>query len=183
MKTHTHLQAGLALAALLTLPLAHAGDIGKADYKAGKDRIGQTYKAEKATCASLAGNANDICIEEAKGRESVARAELEYRYSAKPRDQNKIWVAKAEAGYAVAKERCDDLAGNPKEVCVAEAKALRTRGLADARLGKVVGEANRDAEQDKRDADYKVAAQKCDALAGDVKTSCISDAKARFGKS
>ena len=34
----------------------------------------------------------------------------------------------------------------------------------------------------KRDADYKVAAEKCDALAGDAKAGCIANAKARFGQ-
>ena len=43
-------------------------------------------------------------------------------------------------------------------------------------------EARVDANKDKRDADYKVAAEKCDALAGDPKAACIADAKARFGK-
>ncbi|MBK6851197.1 MAG: hypothetical protein IPG93_06255 [Burkholderiales bacterium] len=28
----------------------------------------------------------------------------------------------------------------------------------------------------------KVATEKCDGLAGDAKTSCMADAKARFGK-
>jgi hypothetical protein len=39
-----------------------------------------------------------------------------------------------------------------------------------------------DASAEKRDANYKVAAEKCDALAGDAKSACIADAKARFGK-
>ena len=183
MNAQLPLKASLAIATLLGLVLAHAGELGKADYQAGKERISQTFKADKTACASLAGNGKDICIQEAKGREDVARAELEYRYSAKPEDQNKIGVTRAEATYAVARERCDDLAGNPKAICVTQAEAQRTRGLADAKLGRVVGEASRDAEQEKRDAEYKVAAQKCDALAGDVKASCMSDAKTRFGKS
>ena len=64
-----------------------------------------------------------------------------------------------------------------------EAKAVETRALADAKLGKQIGEAKKDATEDKRDADYKVAAEKCDALAGDAKSSCIAAAKAKFGKS
>jgi hypothetical protein len=34
-----------------------------------------------------------------------------------------------------------------------------------------------------KDADYKVAIEKCDALAGDAKASCVAAAKAKFGKS
>ena len=54
--------------------------------------------------------------------------------------------------------------------------------MADAKLVKKVGEAKTDAVEDKRDADYKVAAEKCDSLAGDAKTACVGAAKQRYGK-
>jgi hypothetical protein len=54
--------------------------------------------------------------------------------------------------------------------------------LADAKLGKQIGEARKDAATDKRDADYKVAIEKCDALAGDAKSSCVASAKMSYGK-
>jgi hypothetical protein len=176
------LKASLLTAALLALPAAHAQTIAKVDYKATKARISADYKSGKAACASLAGNAKDICVEEAKAKEKVARAELEYGYTGKAADRNKVLVAKAEAAYAVAKERCDDLAGNPKDVCVKEAQATKVSALADAKMGKEIGQARRDAATDKRDADYKVAIEKCDALAGDAKASCVAAAKASFGK-
>jgi hypothetical protein len=93
-----------------------------------------------------------------------------------------VWVAAGESTYAVAKERCDDLTGNPKDVCVKEAKAVEVKALADAKLGKEIGEARHDAAADKRDADYKVAIEKCDALAGDAKSSCVASAKTSYGK-
>jgi hypothetical protein len=34
----------------------------------------------------------------------------------------------------------------------------------------------------KRDANYKVAIEKCDALAGDAKSSCVASAKTTYGK-
>ncbi|MGA8033942.1 MAG: hypothetical protein WCB48_16270 [Casimicrobiaceae bacterium] len=43
-------------------------------------------------------------------------------------------------------------------------------------------EARKDASADKREAEYKVAIQKCDALAGPAKDACVSNAKAQFGK-
>ena len=169
-------------AALLMLPVAHAAAMTKADYKASKTRIGADYKSDKVACASLAGNAKDICVEEAKAKEKVARAELEYGYTGKAGDRNKVAVAKAESAYAVAKEKCDDKAGNAKDVCVKEAKAVEIKALADAKLGKEIGAAKKDAAADKRDADYNVAVEKCDALAGDAKASCIAAAKTKFGK-
>ena len=182
MTKNLNLKATLLASALLALSVAYAAPMAKADYKADKARIKADYKADKAACGSQSGNAKDICIEQGKGKEKVALAELEYGYSGKSADRTKVLVAKAESSYAVARERCDDLAGNPKDVCVKEAKAMQVKALADAKLGKEIGEARKDAAADKRDADYKVAAQKCDALAGDPKASCIANAKTTFGK-
>jgi hypothetical protein len=50
-------------------------------------------------------------------------------------------------------------------------------------LGEKIGEAKKDAAQDKDAADYKVAIEKCESLAGDAKAACLSAAKARFNKS
>ena len=177
------LKHSLIVSALLALPIAHAATMAKADYQADKTRISADYKAAKAACATLTANAKDICIQEAKAKETVARAELEFSYTGKPADQNKVLVAKAESVYSVAKEKCDDLKGNDKDVCVKEAKAVEVKALADAKMGKQIGAAKTDAAEDKRNADYKVAAEKCDALAGDAKASCITAAKAKFGKS
>jgi hypothetical protein len=176
------LKAALLAASLLALPVSYAATLTKADYTAGKARISADYKSDKAACASLAANTKDICIQEAKAKEKVARAELEYGYTGKAADGNKVLVAKAESSYAVAKEKCDDKAGNAKDVCVTQARAVETKALADAKLGKEIGEAKKDAAADKLDADYKVAIEKCDAMAGDAKTSCVAAAKANFGK-
>jgi hypothetical protein len=176
------LRAALLAASVVALPAAYAATMTKADYAAGKSRISADYKTDKAACATQAGNAKDICMQEAKAKERVALAELEYGYTGKAADHNKVLVAKAESAYAVAKERCDDQAGNAKDVCVKEAKAVEIKALADAKMGKEIGEAKKDAAADKLDADYKVAIEKCDALAGDAKSSCVAAAKAKFGK-
>ena len=182
MPTLKTFAATILCASLLPISLAYAQAMNKADYKASKTRISADYKADKAACKSLAGNAKDICLQEAKGKERVALAELEYGYTGKQADRDKVRVVKAESAYAVAKERCDDLAGNAKDVCVKEAKALEVKALADAKMGEEIGEARRDAAADKNDADYRVALEKCDAFAGDAKSNCVADAKAKFGK-
>jgi hypothetical protein len=176
------LKPSLVIAALLAFPLAQAATMAKADYTAAKTRIGATYKADKAACASFTANARDICIEQAKGKEKVARAELEYAYSDTVRNENKVQVAKAESIYAVAKEKCDDLSGNAKDVCVKEAKAVEAQALADAKVGKKVNAAITDAAKDVTDAKYKVAAEKCESMSGDAKTACLATAKANAGK-
>jgi len=183
MKTSINLKVSLAVAALLSLSAVQAATLSKADYKAGKTRISADYKADKAACAAMNANAKDICVQEAKAKESVARAELEYSYSGKAGDQTKVLEAKAKSAYAVAKEKCDDRAGNAKNVCLKEAKAVEVKALADIKLGKKIGEAKKEASDDKMDANYQVAVEKCDALAGNAKTNCVVAAKAKFGKS
>jgi hypothetical protein len=174
----------IAMAALMAASGAFAATtMNKADYAAAKDKISAEYKADKAACDTYNGNAKDVCVAQAKGKEKVARAELEYNNSGKPADANKLAVAKADAAYEVAKESCDDKGGNAKDVCVTEAKSTHQKALADAKMHEKVGEARKDAADDKRDADYKLAIEKCDSLSGDAKASCVQAAKARFHKS
>ena len=131
---------------------------------------------------------------EAKGRDDVARAEAAAAYENTPKTRENARVAHAEATYKVSVEKCDDLAGNPKDVCVKEAKAALVRAKADAKVDRVAmdtrkdsaskqNEAVKEANTDKRDADYKVAIEKCDALAGPAKDACIGNAKIQYGKS
>ena len=182
MKKHFNLKASLIVAAMLALSVGQAQAMTKPEYKADKARISAAYKSEKAACAPMKANAKDICIEEAKAKEKVARAELEYGYTGKAKDGTKVWTAKADAAFAVAKEKCDDLSGNAKDVCRQEAKTTHTKALADAKMGKQVAEARTDAAQTKRDADYKLAAEKCDSMSGDAKSQCMDNAKRTFGK-
>ncbi len=182
MKEPQILKVALLCIGLWSLPMAHAAMMNKADYNAGKSRINAAYKMDKAACGAMSGNAKDICMEEAKAKEKVARAELEYEYSGKASDRRKLMEVKAKTTYAVAKERCDDMEGNAKDVCVKEAKAVETKALADAKMSKEVDEAKKDAAKEKADADYKVELERCDAMMGDAKTNCIAAAKARFGR-
>jgi hypothetical protein len=181
MTNYFNFKTSLIVAAFVLLPLAQAANMSKADYKAGKTRISEEYKTEKAACDTQAGNAKDICVEEAKGKEKVAHAELEYSYSGKSKDETKVLVARAKSAYEIAKQKCDDKAGNKNDVCVKEAKAGETTALADAKLGKQIHDATKDANEDKRDADYKVAVEKCYSLAGDAKDSCVAAAKTKYG--
>lgn len=182
MNISRNFKTSLIAAALLSFSVAHAATLPKAEFNAGKTRISAEYKADKKACDALKDNAKDVCVEEAKAKESVARAELEYSYTGKAADQTKVLEAKAKSAYAIAKEKCDDQSGNAKDVCVKEAKAVEVKALADAKLSKQVGEAKKEATDDKMDANYEVAIEKCDAMTGDAKTSCVTAAKAKFGK-
>ena len=172
----------LAVAVLLS-GAAQAAATNKTEYNAARSQADGTYKSEADGCKPMTGNAKDICKLEAKGHLSVAKAEAEYAYSGKPDDMRKVSKAKIGAVYDVERERCDDQSGNGKDVCVKTAKATRDKALADLKLGKDVAAARTDAADTRKDADYKVAAEKCDAMSGDAKSACMNAAKAKFGKS
>lgn len=184
-----------ALAAAMVLSAgAYAAEMTKAEYKSGNDRIALDYKAAKEACQSLSGNARDICRLQAEGQSKTAKADLTATYQPSIDSRYKAAVARAKADYAVAKERCDDLAGNVKDVCVKEAKAVQVASLADAKAQMKVSDANatafekrtdarKDATSDKRDADFAVAKEKCDTFSGDAKSRCVDEAKVAFGKS
>jgi len=172
----------LAAAVLLALPLTMAQAMSKSDYQRDKTRIEAQFKVDQAACAPMTGNAQDVCNAQAKGTERVGLAELEAGYTGKAGDKSAVLTAKAESAYAVAKEKCDDKAGNAKDVCVEEAKAIQAKALAEVKMTAQVADASKTAAQSTLDADYKVATEKCEAMAGDAKTTCMTSAKAKYGK-
>lgn len=197
LMTALFVTAGLGFAAAGTAqmksPMTPPTPMSKASYtQAIKDADAQ-FKTDKDACTSHSGNAKDICLAEAKGKNSIAKAEADAAYKHTPKARENARVAHAQANYNVAIERCDDLAGNRKDVCVKEAKSELVKGKANAKVDRVTAdtskeaatkqaEARKDASADKREAEYKVAIEKCDALAGAAKDTCVSSAKAQYGK-
>jgi hypothetical protein len=175
-------------------PMAPAAPITKDAYDLAIRKADTQYTIDKDACAPRSGNAKDICLAEATGREKVAKADAEAAYNTTPKGREGARVARAEATYNVAKEKCDDLAGNAKDVCVKEADAALVKAKADAKVDRVAADTRQDAavkqvdarneaSAAKREAEYKVAIEKCDALAGTAKDSCVGTAKTQYGKS
>ena len=191
--------AGLGVAGCATqreAPMAAAkpaAPISKDAYDTIVKNADMQYKTDKDACASRSGNGKDICLAEAKGKEKVAKADAEVAYKNTPKLREDARVTRADASYDVAKEKCDELSGNSKDVCVKEANAALVKAKADAKVDRVAADTRLDADtkqvearneaiKDKRAAEYKVAIEKCDALAGPAKDTCISGAKVQYGK-
>ncbi len=172
----------LLAVALCTSVFAANANTTKEEHKAALQNAEATYKTAKAACGSLAGNAKDVCIAEAKVTETyaIAKADSEFKNTPKAIYDGRKDVAKAE--YDLAKTKCDAKAGNDKDVCIKEAKALEVRALADAKAGNKISDARADATDAKVTAEYKVAIEKCDAFSGDTKSACVKEAKLRFNK-
>lgn len=186
----------LIAVAIASLLATSAFALSSAEHKAESDRIEAQYKSSKEQCKSLSGNLKDVCQEEAKGQKKVSKAALDYRAEPSEKHRYELEKAKADAAYEVAKEKCDDLKGNAEDICEKDAKAQHVRALEAAKVAQAitstnkegqakaahVSEVRKDAAEHVREADYKAAKEKCDALAGDVKDQCINDAKRIFGQ-
>jgi len=171
---------------------AYADLLSKDEITRENNRISEKFRADGQVCASRSGNAKDICLAEAKANERVAKAELEARDKGTAKARQEALIVRAEAGYDVAKQRCDDFAGNAKDVCKTDAQAALTKAKADATLERKTADANNSAADTvlaaqnqasnaKREADYKAARERCNSLAGNAKDACVNDAKSRFG--
>ena len=100
----------------------NATGMSKDQYKAEKDKIEAQYKTDKKSCDGMNGNAKDVCKADAKGKEKVAKAELEQQYKPSPRHEQEAKDAKAKADYSVAKEKCEDMKGKAASDCKRQAK-------------------------------------------------------------
>jgi hypothetical protein len=180
---------GLALSAG-----AMGADISEAQYKTAEQGISARHTSDQTACEAMAGNRKDVCMEEAKGRQNVAKAELELSHGNSAEHRQDVRIAKANAAYAVANEKCDELGGNAQDVCRKEAQSAQVAAKADAERMQTTAESNataRDAAADaakkasaeKDDAAYAVAKEKCDSLAGVAQNTCITEAKARHDQS
>lgn len=163
----------VAAAVLISSPASAAMD--KDAYQATKEHIDTAYQSDKAGCASLKGNANDVCEAEAKAKRKIAKAEAEAEYKNTAKARTMAIVARADAEYSVARKKCGELSGTEKTVCVTKAKGARVRAKADARANQEVIR--------KRNADYAIAVERCASMRSDAKDLCLKKAKARFRQS
>src|SRR4030095_9696130 len=117
--------AGLGLAGCATprdaprtaaRPMVPVAPITKDAYDQAVRNADNQLKVDKDACAPRSGNAKDICLAEANGKEKVAKADAEAAYKNTPKEREDARVTRAEATHNVAKEKCDDLSGNPKDV-------------------------------------------------------------------
>lgn len=177
--TITAISAAIALAMSAS---AMGGTTSDAQYKTAQESISARHGSDQAACKSMADNANDVCMAEADGRENVAKAKLEATRGNSEQHRQDVRIAEANAAFAIANEKCDDLAGNAQDVCRKEAKSAAVAAKSDAERVKTTGAANTTATE-KRDAAYAVAKEKCGSLADDAKSACIKEAKVRHGQS
>lgn len=190
MKPHVR---ALVWVAALTALAAGAHAAGPRDVvKAQARSIEAHYDAAQARCKPLKDNAKDVCLVQAQGERDIALAELDMQYEPTAKNDEKLRVARAEAAHALAHERCDTLAGNAKDVCRKDAKAVFAQAKAEAKLQTAAVEdglrstqlvhERTEAEDRRREAMFAAARERCEALAGAQRDDCVINARKRYGK-
>ena len=165
---------------------------------------GAVVSNDGESCKALSGNAKDICDKEADGRKWVNAAEFAAENEPSAQHTYELRIARADSEIAVAKERCDDLSGNPEDVCRQEAERVFDVAKADATLQMKLSDASatarettneaieqeavtsEDAREEaadvKHDAALSVAKEQCDRFANEERRDCINTAEATHAK-
>ena len=163
----------------------------RAAYNTARQRIGADTKVRLEKCRPLSGNAREVCTKEARGSAVIAQADLDALYRPSEQAHFKARVARANVAYEVAREKCDDLAHQPRKVCQKDAKGVHVRAVEDAKVAQVeeragdtpaaksaaVVQARKDAAAERRKADFDAAKARCDAFSGDLQSKCVADAR------
>jgi hypothetical protein len=145
-----------------------------------KAQVKAEYKNEKGACDALSDNDKDVCREKAKARKEVGMAQVKYDKDPSERSAHNLAKTRAESEYHVAKEMCDSQSGNAKDVCLKQAKANEVAAISAAKFVKKADAAAIDAIDDTAKAQYKVEVEKCDALSGSAKSTCVDRAKQHY---
>lgn len=94
------------------------------------------------------------------------------------KDQHKAKRERIQTEAKAARDKCKDMKGNTKDICMAEAKGQEQIAKAELALKQKDTPKNRyDVAAAKADAQYNVAKEKCDDMKGKEKNACQKDAK------
>jgi hypothetical protein len=119
-----------------------AQSMSKEEHAARREGINVEYQSSRSGCDSHSGNARAVCMAEAMGRAKIAKAELEALYKPGPTTLYKARIARSDAAYSVAWQRCNELAGTLKNVCIQKARSAETIAMAGAKAEMKISRAN-----------------------------------------
>ncbi|HUL63076.1 MAG TPA: hypothetical protein VLW55_00540 [Burkholderiaceae bacterium] len=105
--------------------LAGAPGISLAEYLATKRQLSTELQAAKVACGAETSSRREICMADATGRDWVAKADLEVAYRSNARSRADARLARVDASFWLARERCDELAQQDGLVCMQQAKTVR----------------------------------------------------------
>jgi len=161
------------------------------EYKEVRQRIDTEHNSAQMHCNTLVGNARAVCKKEAKARAKVAEAELLYQANASDQHKHNLAKVKENTSYNVAREKCNGLKGNAKDICIKDVKVAHVKAVEAMRVEDALKEENVTSDKKSvdilyakihekrnvRKAEYQAACARCNSYAGDIRGKCIADAK------
>jgi len=130
--------------AAFLLLCAAAGAVGQtADSTVALElqRIDAEFDAARERCDDRAGQAKEVCLAEARAERRIRKVELAARGQGTPKARYDADIARAEAEFVVAKERCGVRAGDDRAGCIADAREREARAKEEARRARSEAEA------------------------------------------
>jgi hypothetical protein len=162
--------AGIALTSLtISSVAAEKTEQTKATLNVARASADADYDASRVRCRELSGNDRDICVQTAKADRIKAKGGAKSKYEGTGEAKLEAREDAIDADFKVAKEKCDSLTGNAKDVCSADAKAAHTKA-----------EAALEADEKTMKADYIVAKTHCATLPRADRRACLKEAKMKF---
>lgn len=128
-------KVGLALASLCAAATVMA--MSDEEIRAETNRIAAQYSTAMAHCQTLQGNDKQVCVEDAKGSQRVAQAERDAKLLGDADHNYQVRIARADADYRVAKERCNEMRGDAVGICKIDAQAAYLKAQQDAQVKRV----------------------------------------------
>jgi len=97
--------------------------MSKIDYREAGKVIDAAVRLAAAECRGHANAAKDICMAESAGADRIRKAELEVSYRGTTAAIANAGLARARAGYDIAKAKCGDRAENLRSECLTAARS------------------------------------------------------------
>jgi hypothetical protein len=104
------------------------------DYAGARKAIESEARVAVAHCRDQEALTRDLCKAEARADERVRKADLEAQYRGTVAAAAEARLARAKAGYDVARARCSDQRGEDKLSCLRSARADKAKALEAAKL-------------------------------------------------
>ncbi|WP_020651667.1 BON domain-containing protein [Massilia niastensis] len=170
----------IATAAGASIAIAPAVAQAKDAYQRATDKASADYRVAKDRCDKKGGDAEEVCVAEAKLMRAKAEAAAVTKYR---KDASELHAARdkvIQAEYELAEEKCETMTGDAEDKCTADAKAVRTAALAElkgTRDGATVvgasGSGGLVTSSDTRDPVKSAAVDRCEKMTGDARTACL----------
>ena len=103
------------------------------DYNSAKGSIESDTRTAMSKCRDEEGQAREVCKAQARADERVRKADLEARYRGTVGAAADAKIERVKARYEVARAKCSGERGSDKLACIRNARADKTRQIAEAK--------------------------------------------------